>query len=81
MIMKVQQLMTLLLFTGRTADEVCFCPKMRRLLPPSYMVSPLSSQADTLIYCTVQDTRTIFDLAKHPQRFDELLAWLQVCNL
>ncbi|ESO88075.1 hypothetical protein LOTGIDRAFT_175915, partial [Lottia gigantea] len=63
---------------GYTADQVTFCPKIKRLLPPKYTQKDNSVTINrSMLQPSLQDKDTIFSLAKNPKNFDDIQKKLQ----
>ncbi|KAK6166591.1 hypothetical protein SNE40_023246 [Patella caerulea] len=61
---------------GCTADQVTYCPKIKRLLPPKYHRDTNITNR-TLLDPSRQDKDIIFSLAKNPKNFDDIQKRLQ----
>lgn len=73
------------IFVGCRADDVCFCPRVRKQLPAKY-IQPSSFLLDrnkthTLLNPGEQDKDNIFKLAANPRCLYELQKRLQVLML
>ncbi|XP_041374461.1 ankyrin-3-like isoform X2 [Gigantopelta aegis] len=65
---------------GCTADQVCFCPQMKKQLPPRYLVHKEANAREPAMRLkpSLQDKDTIFSLARNPKFYTEIQKKLQM---
>ncbi|CAH1788028.1 unnamed protein product [Owenia fusiformis] len=65
---------------GRTADQVLFCPKIRKLLPARYLMSPPRDGRRSQPPASMHDKETMFQMAHSVKDVDELEIKLQTLD-